>query len=62
MELFKIDELAAIDYLLFSEYKKEFEVIDGVMQHRDGISFHAWLLDRNLFQSGAKISTEGKLS
>lgn len=33
----------AIEYLLQQEYFNEFEVIDGINQHPEGMNFYDWL-------------------
>lgn len=38
----------ALDYLLTDSYFKEFESINGLNQHPDGLRFHDWLLKKQI--------------
>ena len=38
----QINNNKAIEFLLMREWEKEFEVIDKVNQHKDGLSFDDW--------------------
>ena len=44
----EINIKAAIEHLLALEYEKEFELIDGSRQHKDGLNFSGWLASNDL--------------
>lgn len=48
----------AIKYLLFKEYEKEFEIVDGIRQHKDGLSYVDWLERKGLAEEHTLLKTK----
>lgn len=46
-----IDIQNALIYLLFKDYKAEWQVEDGLNQHPEGLNFYEWLEKYQLVES-----------
>lgn len=59
---FKLNLIEAVKFLLKQKYFSEFEVIDRLGQHPDGINFYEWLFQHKLIseEENQRIQVEIK--
>jgi len=50
INIVSLDNKKAIEFLLFAEYQREWEVIDRMNQHPRGINFYQWLFEKKLIK------------
>lgn len=61
IKLKTLNTVKAIEILLFAEYYREFEVIDGVNRHRNGTNYYEWLYEKKLISKKEAEKIEIKL-
>jgi hypothetical protein len=61
MENVSIDIPKAIEFLLSEAYFKEFEVIDRLDQHPEGLNFYEWLFRKGIISESDKNRINDKI-